>query len=93
MLIYRLRMVSDGGWLDSTPCIEALGKSASARRSRYREFVGQAIPENKLKLVRDVLQPGQSTSTGRFVDEVEETFFFLAPASSTAPPIISQGSS
>lgn len=69
---YRLRMGTDDDWLDSNPCIEALGKSASERSSRYREFVAQAIPEHELRLVRDALQRGQLTGTGRFVDEVEE---------------------
>ena len=68
----RLRVLGDDHWLDSNPCFEALGQTASERRVRYREFVEQAIPADELRLIREALQRGQLTGTDRFAEEVEE---------------------
>jgi putative transposase len=41
------------------------------RRRKYDAFVREAIPTEQVRLIRDALQRGQLTGTGRFVDEVE----------------------
>ena len=61
----------DSGWLDVDPCFVALGATAMERRRKYDVFVREAIPTEQVRLIRDALQCGQLTGTGRFVDEVE----------------------
>ncbi|YAF59305.1 hypothetical protein DOCECA_03885 [Pseudomonas sp. E102] len=61
----------DSEWLDVDPCFVALGATALERRRRYEAFVCEAIPAEQVRLIRDALQRGQLTETGRFVDEVE----------------------
>jgi len=41
------------------------------RRDRYRDFVRAAVPNGEVAVIRDALQRGQLTGSGRFVDEVE----------------------
>jgi len=41
------------------------------RRRKYDAFVREVIPTEQVRLIRDALQRGQLTGTGRFVDEVE----------------------
>jgi putative transposase len=38
---------------------------------RYRHFLRATIPEGEWNLIRDAVQRGQLTGTGRFVDKVE----------------------
>lgn len=70
---YRSRIgdCPDSEWLDVDPCFVALGATALERRRRYEAFVCEAIPAEQVRLIRDALQRGQLTGTGRFVDEVE----------------------
>jgi hypothetical protein len=42
------------------------------RQERYRLFLRATIPEGEWNLIRDAVQRGQLTGTGRFVDKVEE---------------------
>lgn len=58
-------------WLDPDPCYLALGNNDAERQERYRLFLHAAIPEGEWTLIRDAVQRGQLTGTGRFVDKVE----------------------
>lgn len=51
-------------------CYEALARDDQQRRERYRLFVSQGIPEQELRLIREVVQRGQLTEDGRFADQV-----------------------
>jgi putative transposase len=68
----RLSNTAEHDWLDSDPCFHALGQAAQERCRRYSEFVSRAIPAAELKLIREALQRGQLTGSGRFVDEIEQ---------------------
>ena len=59
-------------WLDPDPCYLALGNDDAQRQERYRHFLRATIPEGEWNLIRDAVQRGQLTGTGRFVDKVEE---------------------
>jgi putative transposase len=59
-------------WLDPDPCYLALGNDDAQRQERYRQFLRATIPEGEWNLIRDAVQRGQLTGTGRFVDKVEE---------------------
>lgn len=59
-------------WLDDDPCYLALGTNEAQRRERYAEFLRAAIPGGEWNLIREAVQRGQLTGTGRFVDKVEE---------------------
>lgn len=71
---YRTRVVdqAESGWLDADPCFIALGDSLEKRRSRYMEFIRQAVPSSEIDLIRAALQRGQLTGSARFVDEIEK---------------------
>lgn len=58
-------------WLDHDPCYLALGTNENERRERYRQYLQAAIPEGEWRLIRDAVQRGQLTGTGRFVEKVE----------------------
>jgi putative transposase len=66
---YRTRLGGQpgGDWLDTDPCFTALGETAAERCSRYLAFVRQGIPVDEINLIREALQRGQLTGTGRFV--------------------------
>jgi putative transposase len=70
---YRMRVDDQlgGGWLDADPCFAELGDTPARRRSRYIEFMQQAVSDSEINLIRAALQRGQLTGTGRFIDEVE----------------------
>ena len=70
---YRSRIETGkvNGWLDTNPCFLALGNCFRQRSERYRAFVRDAVPQAELLVIREALQRGQLTGTGRFVDEVE----------------------
>jgi putative transposase len=59
-------------WLDPDPCYLALGHDIAQRQEHYRLFLRAMIPEGEWNLIRDAVQRGQLTGTGRFVDKVEE---------------------
>ena len=59
-------------WLDQDPCYLALGTEDTQRQERYWQFLRDAIPEGEWSLIREAVQRGQLTGTGRFVDKVEE---------------------
>ena len=59
-------------WLDHDPYYLALGTGDAQRQERYRHFLRDAIPEGEWRLIREAVQRGQLTGTGRFVDKVEE---------------------
>jgi putative transposase len=58
-------------WLDVDPCYAALGSTAEARATAYRDFVRGAIPDGEWRLIREALQRGQLTGSARFTDQVE----------------------
>ncbi len=66
--------LGSGGWdwLDPDPCYLALGNDDAQRQERYRHYLRTSIPEGEWNLIRDAVQRGQLTGTGRFVDKVEE---------------------
>ncbi len=57
-------------WLDLDACYQGLGHSAQQRARRYQAFVMEAIPEEEWTLIRQAIQRGQLTGTGRFIEEV-----------------------
>jgi putative transposase len=57
--------------LDDDPCYLALGTNEPERIARYAAFLRAAIPDREWCLIRDAVQRGQLTGSGRFVDEVE----------------------
>jgi|TARA_R100000935_G_scaffold58140_1_gene94105 putative transposase len=59
------------GWLDTDPCYLALGSTSQQRSERYKAFVGDAVSQAELSLIREGLQRGQLTGSSGFVDEVE----------------------
>ena len=67
---YRLGLDSCD-WLDDDPCYLALGTNEPERIARYAAFLYAAIPDGEWRLIRDAVQRGQLTGSGRFVDEVE----------------------
>lgn len=69
----RYRLGEPGGeWLDHDPCYLALGSGDEERRRHYREFLRAGVPHGELELIRDAVQRGQLTGTGRFTQEVAE---------------------
>jgi putative transposase len=67
---YRLGDVH-GQWLDDDPCYLALADNTPRRQERYRQFLHAAIPEGEWGLIREAVQRGHLTGSGRFVDKVE----------------------
>ena len=69
---FRQRMGEEDHWIDLDPAYLDLADNEADRRARYASFVGQAIPEHELSLMREALQRGQLAGNQRFVDEVEK---------------------
>jgi putative transposase len=67
----RAGMISSHDWLDTDPCFLALGLDSMERFIRYEAFVRQAIAGEETRLIREALQRGQLTGSGRFIDEIE----------------------
>ncbi len=59
-------------WLDDDPCYLALADNTPQRQERYRQFLHAAIPDGEWGLIREAVQRGHLTGSGRFVDKVEE---------------------
>jgi len=77
---YRARAgFIDCDWLDSDPAIEALARTASRQRERYRSLVQETIDENDLALIRDALRRNQLTGTADFVAKVNRDVGVLIP--------------
>ncbi len=69
---FRQRMgLVDDNWLDADPCYLALSDCPVERRRRYRNFVGEAIPDGEANLIRLALQRGQLTGGQGLRDETE----------------------
>ena len=62
------RMLS---WLDRDPCYLALGNTDTERQTRYRSWVASDIPETEVPLIRQAVQRGQLTGSGRFISAIE----------------------
>ncbi|MGE8098598.1 transposase [Pseudomonas fluorescens] len=71
---YRARVgdLPDSDWLDTDACFDVLGDTSLERYKNYEGFVRQAVSSEEVRLIREALQRGQLTGTGRFVDEVEQ---------------------
>lgn len=59
-------------WLDDDPCYLALGEDEAQRQARYRRFLFASIPDGEWVLIRNAVQRGQLTGSGRFVNQVED---------------------
>jgi len=59
-------------WLDYDPCYMELAGSRENREKKYEQWVNGIIPNGEWELIRQSLQRGQLTGTGKFVDQIEE---------------------
>ena len=85
---YRMRAGLDrNDWLDRDPAYRALGKTAEARRRRYREWMIRSIPEDGSTHMREALRRGHVTGSRRSVEEIHRiTGRWLAPKRRGRPP-------
>ena len=61
-----------GSWLDFDPFYQGMAVTPAERAARYREWLGQTIPEGEWKLIREATQRGQLAGSGKFVDEISD---------------------
>jgi len=59
------------GWLDRDPCYLALGNTDHERQTRYHAWMASTIPETEIPLIRQAVQRGQPTGSGRFASAIE----------------------
>ena len=48
-----------------------MGADRRTRQRRYRQFLGERLPEEELKLIRGTLQRNQLTGSDRFAETIE----------------------
>ena len=63
--------VTKPDWLDFDPLYLGLAATAKKRREKYRDFIGEPIPDDEMTQIRGAIQRGQLTGTDSFVEEIE----------------------
>ena len=70
---YRCKVgIEKPTWLDLDPCYKRLGRTEKECEAKYRQWIGESIPEGEWELIRQAVQRGQLTGSNQFVEEVFE---------------------
>jgi len=70
---YRCKAgIEDCDWIDRDPCYQNLGLTDREREERYREWIQGYIPDEEWRVIRQGVQRGQLTGTGRFIEEIAQ---------------------
>lgn len=62
----------DLAWLDADPFYMSLGVAASERAEKYKIWLGETIPENEWRLIREATQRGQLTADQKIAQDISE---------------------
>jgi putative transposase len=64
--------IAEDAWLDLDGFYLGLGRSATKRQERYRQWMAEAVSDEEAELIRQAARRNQLTGGNRFIDEIEK---------------------